>query len=459
MFPFEKKANPLRDTARNLSATGVRVIVTQGVVVHDVLLGLFKESGRFQHVGIYRATISWGDDTSPTTGIITPLNVWYEDASSIAEMPTWSNDSFCVSGSHIYATTGRFPIDVTIWDERGSSTTAHTNALIGSLNERFIAQAYLDLLHHTIDQHRLSHWSQLLDGSTTRTQIIQEMLNTLEYRKYLVESLYRLFLHQPANQKQLKQALHSLENDITFTQLKVHILNSPEYFQRRGHGTNEGFLAALYSDIMGRAITSDEALSWSRKLEEGDSRASIVKSVLTCLEAEMKVVGSYYEQFFPQTANNKVLSNALDVLRSGESLEKVIADILGSDDYLYSSVGTRLYLPPGGPRLIVFPILDVSDEFNNPSIDKKSPLWTGALVNSNTFLVNDQPEFEWVPILGPRPLVNLEFTWTNHFTKTPPYSETDVERVNRMFNESEYDSSWVRLVGLSGTAVISPSTI
>ena len=51
-------------------------------------------------------------------------------------------------------------------------------------NQRFVAQAYLDLFGRPVDSSGLAEWSSLLDKGTSRTQVILDIESSPEFTNY-----------------------------------------------------------------------------------------------------------------------------------------------------------------------------------------------------------------------------------------------------------------------------------
>ena len=124
------------------------VNAVQGTPVVNVLVASFADPGGPQPVGNYSATIDWGDGTAATPGSVSA-----------------SGGGFSVLGSHTYSLAGQFGVTVTVRAQDGRTATAATSAAVGMIppppppvggpNERFVAQAYVDLFRRPVDASRL----------------------------------------------------------------------------------------------------------------------------------------------------------------------------------------------------------------------------------------------------------------------------------------------------------------
>src|SRR5438094_1861024 len=152
-----------------------------------------------------------------------------------------------VSGTNTYTQLGIFPINVDIMDfgggpgEGGSNPTLSVNNTInvnaGDANHRYVAQLYLDLLQRTVDPSGLAFWGGLLDaGTLTRTQVVQGIENSQEFRIVEVNTAFQTLLKRSADAAGLNAFVPFLTNGGTVPQLEAVLLGSSEYFQTRGGG-------------------------------------------------------------------------------------------------------------------------------------------------------------------------------------------------------------------------------
>src|SRR5262249_48692415 len=71
--------------------------------------------------------------------------------------------------------------------------------LVGSTNERFVAQTYLDLLHRPVDSLGLANWTSLLNAGAFPAQVVFAIEASIEYRTVIVQSLYSTYLRRQAD--------------------------------------------------------------------------------------------------------------------------------------------------------------------------------------------------------------------------------------------------------------------
>jgi hypothetical protein len=79
-----------------------------------------------------------------------------------------------------------------------------TNDPLPSASQRFVAQAYLDLLKRTADPAGLGYWSHLLDqGMATAEEVVADIEATPEYRAIEVQQVFGLLLNRAATSSEL----------------------------------------------------------------------------------------------------------------------------------------------------------------------------------------------------------------------------------------------------------------
>jgi hypothetical protein len=213
-----------------------------------------------------------------------------------------------------------------------------SHGLFGSLrtetpNERFVAQVYLDVLHRPADPVGLGFWSGMLEGGASRSQVVLGIEGSAEFRALTVQNLYSTILHRGVDAGGLSSFTNMLANGGTIEQVEEALLSSPEYFQARGGGTNDGFLHALYQDVLKRAIDPTGLASFTQALAGGATRAQVATAILTSTEFRQDLVQSDYQSFLHRAADNGGLMNFVQALNAGRRDEEIVADIVASAEY------------------------------------------------------------------------------------------------------------------------------
>jgi len=222
----------------------------------------------------------------------------------------------------------------------GVNVTSQDFGNLGDANQSFVFQAYLDLLHRHVDPSGMLYFSGALDQGASRAQVVQGIQNSPEYRTDEVEGLYEAYLGRAADPTGLSNALNLLLNtpfvlgsQDAFLQLKADILGSAEYFQNHGGGTNAGFLAAIYHDVLGRNIDSGGAATFTAALASGVSRTLVAKAILSSVEAEQVLVANDYSAFLGRAADPLGMNVFVGHLQQGGLSQDIVLAMVASDEY------------------------------------------------------------------------------------------------------------------------------
>jgi glucose/arabinose dehydrogenase len=264
----------------------------------------------------------------------------YTAASGILTFsPGETSKTFTVAVLEDSLAEGTETVTLTLSSPTGGATLAEPGAAVLSIvdndapNARWVVQAYLDLFQRSADASGLGYWTSLLDQGFSRPQVALALTTSSEYRTLLVQGLYTSLLRRPADPGGLSFFVNQLGAGATIDQVKAFILGSQEYYQNRGSGTAAGFLAALYSDVLGRGVDPDGQKYFLPLLETGFSRGSVALTVLRSPEGLQKLVQGFYQQYLRRPADSGGLGYFANLLRSGFREELVLAVIIGSDEY------------------------------------------------------------------------------------------------------------------------------
>jgi hypothetical protein len=213
-------------------------------------------------------------------------------------------------------------------------------AVFGSLlgtpaqNGAFVSQAYQDLLGRAASPGEAAPWvGELVAGQLTRAQVAQEIESSPEYRTAEVQQVYARFLHRAAEPAGLSGWVAFLQAGGTREQLEAGVAGSPEYFQVRGGGTTDGFLAALYQDALGRGVDTTGQAGWESLLASGATPAQVAAGVFASPEFLQDMVQGYYQSFLHRSGGPAEVDAWTGLLQQGLTDDQVIAAFVGSEEY------------------------------------------------------------------------------------------------------------------------------
>src|SRR5438132_373188 len=206
-------------------------------------------------------------------------------------------------------------------------------------NEAFVAQFYRDLLGREPDASGLTYWTGLLDrGQATTFQVAWDIESSGEYHLREVQDLYRRLLRREADATGLASWTQYLDQGGTAESLQALILGSGEYFTRIAGGTVDGFLQALYSDVLHRAPDAAGLQGWGELMEDEDAMPTdIAAAVMRSLESDIDEVQGLYQRFLHRGPDPLGLLAFTNALQQGVTNEVAAMVMLGSTEYFQNT--------------------------------------------------------------------------------------------------------------------------
>ncbi|HEV3443631.1 MAG TPA: DUF4214 domain-containing protein [Gemmataceae bacterium] len=208
----------------------------------------------------------------------------------------------------------------------------------GTANQRFVSELYEDLLGRPVDAAGLAHWSGVLDQGTPRPQVVRAIENSTEYRTIQVKTIYSHYLQRGVDPQGRAAFVSFLQHGGTVEQVIGFVAGSLEYYQQRAGGTNDGFLQAIYADVLNRAPDANGKMAFANAMAAGMSPMAVVSILVTSQEYQRDLVATYYGQFLDRTADSSGLNAFANQLQHGVFDEDVIAEIVGALEYFNKTV-------------------------------------------------------------------------------------------------------------------------
>jgi uncharacterized repeat protein (TIGR01451 family) len=306
-----------------ITPTAVAVNGNEFSQLNNVTVATFTHGNNTEPASDFTATIQWGDGTS-STGTV-----------------TLSGGVYTVSGSHMYADEGAFTISVSIDDDTASASVQTTATMLeellpdgtrGTADQRFISELYRDLLGRPIDAGGLAHWSAMLAGGASRSEIAAGIEASQEYREVEVKGLYQRYLHRDVEADALAYWTQFLASGHSLEDLSAQLVGSDEYFNVRGGGTEQGFIDALFHDALGRAADPQGETAFEQFLAGGKSHQQAADIVFSSPEYRDDLVQNYYQNYLGRPAESDGQDYWAGQL-ADHSDEEVIASIVSQDEF------------------------------------------------------------------------------------------------------------------------------
>jgi hypothetical protein len=241
---------------------------------------------------------------------------------------------------HRYAEAGDYVVRVFWSDSSGQSNfqelpltvTAPAVHADFTPNQRFVAAAFQDLLNRDVDPAGLAAFAAVLDHGGSRAQVAQAIIASPEYHTLVVRQLYTDLLHREADAAGLAAFVNFLNAGGTAEQVQAQIAASPEYTQLHG-GSSDGFLAALYGDLLGRGADQAGRAAFGQALAAGADHATVAAALLSSAEYQTRLVNDLFERFLDRDADAAGRDGFGQALAHGVPDDAVVAALLASAEY------------------------------------------------------------------------------------------------------------------------------
>ncbi|HVX11764.1 MAG TPA: DUF4214 domain-containing protein [Pirellulales bacterium] len=181
--------------------------------------------------------------------------------------------------------------------------------------QTFIQNLYQELLGRQADGAGLSFWTVYLAEHSTasaRQQVITSFLNSAEYKLHWVAVVYETLLGRAPEAGGLQYWAQLMGSPATpgshdggadEKSILTAILGSDEFYIRSGN-TAQGFVTALYNDLLGRSPDATGLASWSNALTaQPGNRQAVVQEILDSPEFNHLLLDTFYPAA-GGTANN-----------------------------------------------------------------------------------------------------------------------------------------------------------
>lgn len=308
-----------------LVATAATVSGYEKSALADVKLAGFRDQGTPQAPSAYSATINWGDGAT-TAGTVAA-----------------DGAGFKILGTHVYGDEGTYSFTVSVAETGGANDTVHGTAVMletllwngtrGTPTDRWINEVYGDFLGRLADPGALSYWNSQLAQGANRNTVVSAIEASGEYRAREVQALFERYLRRPADPGGQAYFVARLAAGATIESVAASLIGSQEYFMNRGGGANEGYLNALYQDVLQRPADPGALAYFGRLLSSGVSRSQVASVILNSDEYRQRLIGDFYQQLLNHPTSNGSINFWLNDMKQGARDEQVAAGIAGSDEY------------------------------------------------------------------------------------------------------------------------------
>ncbi|WP_406694032.1 Ig-like domain-containing protein [Singulisphaera sp. Ch08] len=213
-----------------------------------------------------------------------------------------------------------------------TSTSPDLTVVVGDQTEQFLNQVYINSVGRPATLDELDFYRTQLTVGVPRNKVVARIVNSPDGQANAVTVVYRTFLRREPTFREVLRGLQSQKRSQGFG-AEIQVLGSQEYYQTQGGGTINGFLTALYADVLGTAIPSSAEARLTRQLRQGVSRTSVASSVVLSQPGKSAFVTFLYQQFFSTTPTTQQRARSVGILNRGGFVNQVVTDLLSSNDF------------------------------------------------------------------------------------------------------------------------------
>jgi hypothetical protein len=153
-----------------------------------------------------------------------------------------------------------------------------------------------------------------------------------EYYANLIASNYLTYLGRGADSGGLAFWVSQMQQGMSDAQLLSNFVASPEYYQHAG-STNQGWVSAMYRDLLGRNADSTGLQFWVHALAGGASPTSIAQGFANTPEREAVLVQSDYQKILGRAAAPVEVAGWVNAFQKGVTNEQIVAGFVSSPEF------------------------------------------------------------------------------------------------------------------------------
>lgn len=231
----------------------------------------------------------------------------------------------------------------------------------------YVAAVYRDLFDRAPDPTGLTGWTWALMHGVPYGAVADGITYSEEFRAGLITDAYAEYLGRAPDPVGLAGWLAAMGRGLHIQQMTAGFLGSDEYFAVAG-GTPQGWIVALYQDVLGRAAGPADVAAWTAAVQR-EGRYQVALSFLLSTERLETDVAGYYTWLLRRPLDDVGRAGWVRAIQAGHRVEEIIAGIIASPEYRGNiptvtppSAGRAYATGAGAP--IEFPVLPASDPWN-----------------------------------------------------------------------------------------------
>jgi hypothetical protein len=197
----------------------------------------------------------------------------------------------------------------------------------------WVAHLYQDMLGRTGTDNEVAAWVNLVAAGLSRQVIVTGFIMSPEYRAKQVKDIYLTLLHRAVDPGGLSGWVGFLQQGHAPEEFRLAIISSTEYFQLHG-STNQGYVSALYNDILHRQADPGSLAAFTAFLNSNPGAlAQVASTLFASLEYRQDIVNALYTRFLRRAADPASLNAFAAALQNGSREDDIILALVASNEY------------------------------------------------------------------------------------------------------------------------------
>jgi hypothetical protein len=175
----------------------------------------------------------------------------------------------------------------------------------------------------------------LLAGGDDTANVATAIDTSVEYYDRVVTAYYQKFLDQPASQSQLGVShwVSQMMSGVTDEEVIAALVGSPEYQAVWRITTPAELIDQMYHDLLGRPPTPADSERWQNVLSSSNAM-TVALDIESSTEYRSDLIAQLYQDDLDRLPDPTGVSHFLGLLAGGDTDEQVIAQLVGSAEFL-----------------------------------------------------------------------------------------------------------------------------
>ncbi len=216
----------------------------------------------------------------------------------------------------------------------GGGTTSPPPVPVSAQNQAWLEAVYKTLLHRDIDTQGLNQWGAALNSGQTPTQVVLGIEQTTEYETDRVQAAFQQYLGVAAPSTAVSYLVGLMQAGVDYRVIQSIVIGSTAFYAANGNSP-QGFLNAVYEDLLNRPPDQTSLTSYSNLIAAGFPLSEIVLGILSSPEYLNELVTNDYMTYMGVQPDQNSLGAYVAAMQNNTMNENMlVASLLGSGEWI-----------------------------------------------------------------------------------------------------------------------------